>query len=86
MEGRAKFMLQEHVQTGWSFDHKQHTFVLRPQYDTAIPEDQRFAKATPTGELRLVVDNPKVVESWSRKLGQLFYLDFTPVPAEPPQG
>lgn len=78
MNIRAKFMLQEHRIYSWHPDRSQHTFVLRPQYDDNIPEDQRFHQATPTGELTMLVDNPAVVEYLSKMLNKQFYLDFTP--------
>ncbi len=53
------------------------TIKLTPCYDTDIPEDRRFAQATPTGELTMFVNNPPAIAAL--KLGQQFYLDFTPV-------
>ena len=79
MNVRAKFMLQEHAMIGHGGAHIYHTFVFRPQYDDSIPEDQRFATATPTGELRISVDNPAVIAAWTDRQGKQFYLDFTPV-------
>lgn len=54
------------------------TYRFSPQYDPSVPEDQRYAKASPMGELRIQVDNPAV----SFKPGTTYYLDFTEVPAE----
>jgi len=53
------------------------TIKLEPRYDETIPEDRRFAQATPTGEMSIYVNNPAAVEYLT--LGRLFYLDFTPV-------
>ncbi len=53
------------------------TIKLTPCYDTDIPEDRRFAEATPTGELTMYVNNPPAIAAL--KLGKSFYLDFTPV-------
>jgi hypothetical protein len=47
-------------------------------YDTSIPEDQRFLKATPYGSIKMSVDNPVALEQL--KLGRFFYVDFTEVP------
>jgi hypothetical protein len=74
---RAKFTLQEVTQH--SHGAASRTLVFRPQYDTSIPEDQRFAKATPNGEFRMYVDNPAALEQL--KLGQAYYFDITPAPA-----
>lgn len=79
MNVRAKFRLQSHVEHHWSRDSRHHEFIFRPEYDPNIPEDQRFAKASPSGELRIHVDNPAVVEQWHKQVGQQFYLDFVPV-------
>lgn len=82
MNVRAKFMLQEHRIYGYGGDHRSHTFVFRPQYDPNIPEDRRFAQASPSGELSITVDNPSVVAVWEGKQGKQFYLDWTPADPE----
>jgi hypothetical protein len=51
------------------------TIILRPQYDQNIEEDKRFAKATPTGEVSMYVDNPLAQAFF--ELGKLYYLDFS---------
>lgn len=56
-------------------------FRFAAMYDTSIPEDQRYAKYTPSGELRLSVDNPNVEFA----PGTDYYLDFTPVEATSPK-
>lgn len=50
------------------------TYRFSAQYDPSVPEDQRYAKYTPMGELRIQVDNPNVVF----EPGKQYYLDFTP--------
>lgn len=82
MNIRAKFQLQEHRIVAWGGEYRGHTFIFRPSYDPSIPEDQRFAQASPTGEMSILVDNPPVIEYWSAQLGKQFYLDFTPAPAD----
>lgn len=52
------------------------TITLQPVYDQSIPEDQRFQKATPWGEISLNIDNPVAVDAL--KPGHSFYVDFTP--------
>lgn len=54
------------------------TFRFNAVYDTTIPEDQRYAKYTPSGELKIQVDNPAVIF----EPGRAYYLDFTPVDSE----
>jgi hypothetical protein len=71
---RAKFQVQQvinHVYGG-------KTVILMPQYDETIPEDRRFAKATPSGEMKLYIDNPPASDYLA--LGLYFYVDFTEVP------
>jgi hypothetical protein len=45
-----------------------------PVYDDGIEENARFAKATPSGEIRLWVDNPPAREFFT--LGRILYVDF----------
>lgn len=77
MSVRAKFQVSSIKSFAWHPTAKEIT--LAPQYDPAIPEDQRFAKATPSGSLTMQVDNPAAAEQF--ELGKFFYLDFTPVEA-----
>ncbi len=75
MTVRAKFRVvgvTEHA------DYRARTVKLVPQYDERIPEDKRFAQVTPSGEFTMYVDNPAALEEL--KLGEYFYVDFTPVP------
>ncbi len=53
------------------------TLTFSPVYDTTTPENERFTKATPWGELKMRVDNPEA----HFEVGEFYYLDFTPVPA-----
>ncbi len=43
----------------------------------SIPEDRRFQKATPWGEISLHIDNPTAVEAL--KIGKPYYIDMIPV-------
>ena len=72
---RAKFTVSEirqHANTTGAT-----TIVLRPQYDTSVEEDRRFAKYTPSGELTMYVDNPPAQAFF--ELGKAYYLDFSKV-------
>lgn len=53
-------------------------YKFQAMYDPTIPEDQRYAQATPSGTLEMVVDNP----SAQFVLGDYYYLDFVPVDVE----
>jgi hypothetical protein len=70
---RAKFQLQEVTSNYWNKESK--TLVFRANYDQNIPEDQRFAKATPSGEFKMLVDNPAALEVL--EIGKYYYLDLT---------
>lgn len=57
-------------------DNAPRTYVFQAVYDTSTPENERFTKATPVGELRMRVDNPGA----RFDVGAYYYLDFTAVP------
>jgi hypothetical protein len=78
MSIRCKFQLSSITESAWSPTSKQLKFTT--QYDQTIPEDQRFAKATPTGTFEMTVDNPAALEQL--KLGDSYYFDLTPVVAK----
>lgn len=44
--------------------------------DDGIPENEKYHKYTPSGELKITVDNPAALEQF--ELGKCYYLDFTP--------
>lgn len=71
---RAKFRCSsvETFQAGGT-----RVFRFAAEYDADLPEDQRYARYTPSGELRITVDNPAVLF----EPGCSYYLDFTPVEA-----
>ena len=73
---RAKMKLIEATQMSWSPTAQKLVFAA--EYDQSIPEDQRFAKATPSARLEMQVDNPAALEQLG--LGKTYYVDFTPVP------
>lgn len=73
---RAKFRCMSETKHAGLGD--QRTYKFTAMYDETIPEDQRYAKYTPSGALEMVVDNP----SARFEVGESYYLDFTPVNAE----
>jgi hypothetical protein len=73
MNIRAKFVVQEITTTNWGGTK----VLMRPEYDEKLAEDQSYAKATPSGELWMQVDNPIALNELT--LGRKFYLDFIPV-------
>jgi hypothetical protein len=73
---RAKFTCQSETKHAWN--PAVRGFKFSAAYDPDIPEDQRYAKATPTGNLEITVDNPNV----NFEIGKSYYLDITPVDTE----
>lgn len=76
MTTRAMFRLVGIKQFAYSPSSREFTFSA--EYDTSIPEEARFAKASPSGTLTIMVDNPVAIDAL--KMGQKYYLDFTEVP------
>jgi hypothetical protein len=76
MTVRAKFKLVEVHSLAWSGRAKR--FKFSAEYDSSIPEDRRFAQATPMGTLEFLVDNPEAADRF--EIGKSYYLDFSPVP------
>jgi hypothetical protein len=74
MSVRAKFRLAE----VHHFAYGTRKFIFRPEYDTSIPEDARFAKASPSGEFTISVDNQAVFDKF--QVGDYYYFDINPVP------
>ena len=73
---RAKFKVTSIVETHLAKDYSQKKIVLEPQYDSKVAEDVSFCKATPSGRMEMVIDNPVAIERMP--VGQVFYVDFTP--------
>lgn len=76
---RAKFRCMSETRKKWGPEdsHVTRSYEFMAVYDETLPEDQRFAKATPSGSLTITVDNPAV----SFEPGKSYYLDFTPAEA-----
>ena len=79
---RCKFVLAEVTSYAGTGSKK---YIFSPQYDTSIPEDARFAKASPSGRFEIMVDNPAAQAQF--EVGKAYYFDAVPVPAaeEKPQ-
>lgn len=75
MAVRAKFRCtaEKHVKWGAGDSNVTRSYDFQAMYDPAAPEDQRYAKSTPSGTLSITVDNPAV----SFEPGKSYYLDFT---------
>lgn len=73
---RAKFTVSEHRQRSFS---SATVVILRAQYDGSIPDDMRYAKATPSGSMEMEIDNPDALACFP--LGSVHYIEFTPATA-----
>lgn len=71
MAVRAKFKVTQVT----NHDGGGKTVKLYAEYDTSIPEDQRFAQATPSGTIEMYINNPPAADYL--ELGKKFYVDFT---------
>lgn len=71
---RAKFQCVSETRSSYNATDGVRSYRFQAMYDADVPEDQRYAKYTPTGHLEITVDNPNV----QFELGKSYYLDFTP--------
>ena len=76
MTFRAKFRLIKTAQYHGPYTSGAKILTFSADYDPSIPEDQRFAKATPSGTLEMTMDNPAAVALFEP--GKVYYLDFSP--------
>lgn len=77
---RSKFRLTSIISTEWSPGYTSKKYVFETQYDSTIPEDQRFCKATPNGRIEMLIDNP--VAQAAFVVGQDYYFDAAACPAK----
>lgn len=69
---RGKFRLVEVAELDWNDTARKLTFQAVCN-DT--PENKRFHKYTPTGQISMVVDNPEAMKNF--QLRKEYYVDFT---------
>lgn len=74
MSVRAKFKLADITTHSWHPNAR--TLKFNAQYDTRIPEDQRFQEATPSGTFEMLCTNPSALAQF--ELGKDYYFDITP--------
>lgn len=74
MAMRCKMRLEDVVRNTWGGRKAFFSCI----YDSSIPEDKSFQKATPTGSAEFVIDNPKANEQLV--IGEYYYVDFNVVP------
>lgn len=71
---RAKFVVTQVTR----YEGGYAQIELEPRYSKTIPEDQRFAEATPSGKLSMMVTNRAVIDVLQP--GKVFYIDITEAP------
>lgn len=75
VRGKFRCQFETHKRWGSGGDCEQRSYEFSAVYDDGNEENQKFAKATPNGQLTVMVDNPAVVF----KPGKFYYLDLTEV-------
>jgi hypothetical protein len=75
MSVRAKLKLVEITALSWGSAKR---LKFQAEYDSSIPEDIRFAKASPSGHFEILIDNPEALEKF--QIGKSYYVDASPVP------
>jgi len=53
------------------------TFKFEARYHPETPEDERFAKWTPSGKMEVTISNPAALAAI--EVGKAYYLDLIPV-------
>ena len=71
---RCKFQV-----TSVEQDYSGEIIALDTVYDENDPEDTKFSNATPWGGMKFGLSNPNLLGKF--KVGDVFYLDLTPVEA-----
>lgn len=75
MSVRAKFFVEQSTQWGsQQGPSSNRRVVLKAVGDDKIPENQRYHKYTPSGEITLSIDNPPAAEFFTP--GRPVYVDF----------
>jgi len=69
MSVRAKFVVSGMMDYG-----SQKEVHLRALHDPITEEDRRFCRATPSGDMKMRIDNPVALAEF--QIGALFYVDF----------
>jgi hypothetical protein len=75
MKVRALFTVNRIESVQYASNYTQKAVILTAQYDESIPEEQRFQKATPSGDIKMVIDNEAALAEFAP--GKKFYVEFT---------
>ena len=58
--------------------------TMSPLYDESDPEDTKFSKYTPWGNLNFGLSNPNLVGKF--EVGQVYHLHLVPIEEDPSRG
>jgi len=78
MSIRAKMRLQSIVTNQHTPTYATKSAKFSAVYDSTLPEDQKFQKATPFANAEFQIDNPPAIDQLVP--GQDYYFDISPVP------
>lgn len=79
---RAKFRVTQVEVVNETYQNvTMHAVSEAPFDQDGVSEDNSFARWTPSGELRMAIQNPDLMGVLQE--GQKYYLDFTPAVTEP---
>lgn len=76
MSVRAKFRVESVAEVVWGKDVR--VVKLAAVGADEIPENQRYHRFTPSGNMEITIDNPAASDQL--KVGHYFYIDFTECP------
>ena len=77
MNIRCKFSVVGLTEHSWKgVEGPMYTVELQAAYDPSIPEDQAFARATPSGSCKFMTDRRNVLEKC--RPGRSFYVELIP--------
>lgn len=71
----ALFTVQRIQTDEYQSGYKQRKVILSALYDESIPEEKRFQKATPSGNIEMSIDNEAALAEFTP--GKKFYVEFT---------
>ena len=79
MKARCKFTVTKVQNLDWN-DYPEKEVTLHTMYDSNDPEDTKFSRYTPVGQMSFNVSNPNVLDMFVE--GRAFYVDLIPVEEE----
>ena len=66
------------------YNDGEESITMGTVYDENDPEDTKFSKATPWGEMKFGLSNPRLVGEF--KVGQIYHVHLVPIEEDPARG